>query len=116
VESAPRAYRLKASNAAPSISTFSGAIPRAKPLWDYCLGLIMPCEPKSVERTAAIMATKQTAAQHQSLLHFVGERKWSDKRGLANMRELVQPKVLRQLCHCVLAADSANATFALSLA
>jgi hypothetical protein len=27
VESAPRAYRLKASNAAPSISTFPGAIP-----------------------------------------------------------------------------------------
>jgi hypothetical protein len=28
VESAPRAYRLKASNAAPPISTFAGAIPR----------------------------------------------------------------------------------------
>ena len=28
VESAPRAYRLKASNAAPPISTFPGAIPR----------------------------------------------------------------------------------------
>jgi hypothetical protein len=27
VESAPRAYRLKASNAAPSISTSSGTIP-----------------------------------------------------------------------------------------
>jgi len=27
VESAPRAYRLKASNAAPPISTFPGAIP-----------------------------------------------------------------------------------------
>jgi len=29
VESAPRAYRLKASNAAPPISTFPGAIPGA---------------------------------------------------------------------------------------
>jgi hypothetical protein len=29
VESAPRAYRLKASNAAPPISTFAGAIPPA---------------------------------------------------------------------------------------
>ena len=28
MESAPRAYRLKASNAAPPISTFPGAIPR----------------------------------------------------------------------------------------
>jgi len=30
VESAPRAYRLKASNAAPPISTFPGAIPVTK--------------------------------------------------------------------------------------
>jgi hypothetical protein len=28
VESAPRAYRLKASNAAPPNSTFAGAIPQ----------------------------------------------------------------------------------------
>jgi hypothetical protein len=32
VESTPRAYRLKASNAAPSISTFAGAIPPHRPL------------------------------------------------------------------------------------
>jgi uncharacterized protein YjbJ (UPF0337 family) len=30
VESTPRAYRLKAGNAASPISTFSGAIPKAK--------------------------------------------------------------------------------------
>jgi hypothetical protein len=32
VESAPRAYRLKVSNAAPSISTSSGTIPRREQL------------------------------------------------------------------------------------
>ena len=39
----------------------------------YCQGLIMPCERKSVEPMAAMTAAKRTAAQHQSLLHFVGQ-------------------------------------------
>jgi SRSO17 transposase len=45
---------------------------RIKPLRDYCTGLMMPCERKSVEPMAAITAPARTAAQHQSLLHFVG--------------------------------------------
>jgi hypothetical protein len=35
VESAPRAYRLKASNAAPPISTLPGTIPDAPALREY---------------------------------------------------------------------------------
>ena len=46
---------------------------RAKPLRDYCTGLMMPCDRKSVEPMAAITAPDRTAAQHQSLLHFVGQ-------------------------------------------
>ena len=42
---------------------------RAGPLRDYCLGLVMPGERKSVEPMAAITAPHRTAAQHQSLLH-----------------------------------------------
>jgi SRSO17 transposase len=57
---------------------------RAKPLRDYCMGLMMPCERKSVEPMAAITAPERTAAQHQSLLHFVGEGKWSDEKVLAS--------------------------------
>jgi DDE superfamily endonuclease len=45
---------------------------RAGPLRDYCIGLMMPCERKSVEPIAAVTARERTAAQHQSLLHFVG--------------------------------------------
>jgi hypothetical protein len=33
---------------------------------------MMPCERKSVEPIAAVTARERTAAQHQSLLHFVG--------------------------------------------
>ena len=49
-----------------------GHADRAKPLRDYCMGLMMPCERKSVEPMAAVTAPERTAAQHQSLLHFVG--------------------------------------------
>ena len=55
----------------------------AKPLRDYCVGLMMPCGRKSVEPMAAITAPELTAAQHQSLLHFVGKGNWSDEKVLA---------------------------------
>ena len=35
---------------------------------------------------AAITAPERTAAQHQSLLHFIGEGKWWDERVLAKVR------------------------------
>src|SRR6202165_3365602 len=72
-----------------------GHADRAGPLRDYCTGLIMPCERKSVEPMAAITAPERTAAQHQSLLHFVGEGNWSDEKVLAKVRELVLPEVER---------------------
>ena len=56
-----------------------GHADRAKPLRDYCVGLLMPGERKSVEPMAAVTAPERTAAQHQSLLHFVGEGRWSDE-------------------------------------
>ncbi|MBV8524644.1 MAG: hypothetical protein JOY71_21410 [Acetobacteraceae bacterium] len=40
---------------------------------DYYAGLLMPCARKSVEPIAAITAPQRTTAQHQSLLHFVGQ-------------------------------------------
>ena len=77
------------------LTSVIGHTDRAKPLRDYCLGLMMPCERKSVEPMAAITAPERTAAQHQSLLHFVGEGKWSDGKVLAKVRELVLPKMER---------------------
>src|SRR6202790_555404 len=68
---------------------------REGPLRDYCTGLMMPCERKSVEPMAAITAPHRTAAQHQSLLHFVGEGKWSDDKVMAKVREMVLPALER---------------------
>lgn len=72
-----------------------GHADRAGPLRDYCGGLMLPCERKSVEPMAAVTAPERTAAQHQSLLHFVGQAPWSDERMLAKVRELVLPKLER---------------------
>ncbi len=72
-----------------------GHADRAVPLHDYCLGLVMPCERKSVEPMAAITAPGRTAAQHQSLLHFIGQGGWSDAEVLGKVREMVLPRIER---------------------
>src|SRR6202167_6696305 len=77
------------------LTSVSGHAARASPLRDYCVGLMMPCERKSVEPMAAMTAPERTAAQHQSLLHFVGEGKWSDEKVLAKVRDLVLPQIER---------------------
>src|ERR1700693_869976 len=68
---------------------------RARPLHDYCVGLVMPGARKSVEPMAGLTAPKRVPAQHQSLLHFVGEGRWSDERVLAKVREMVLPEIER---------------------
>ena len=77
------------------IASVIGHGARVRPLRDYCLGLLMSCERKSVEPMAAITAPARVSAQHQSLLHFIGKGGWSDVRVLAKVRELVLPKIER---------------------
>ena len=72
-----------------------GHADRATPLRDYCTGLLMPAERKSVEPMAAITAPARVAAQHQSLLHFVGQAPWSDAAVLTKVRDLVLPAIER---------------------
>ena len=78
-----------------ALASVIGHADRERPLRDYCTGLLMPCERKSVEPMAAVTAPERTAAQHQSLLHFVGEGRWSDERVLAKVREMVLPVIER---------------------
>lgn len=72
-----------------------GHADRAVPLQDYCLGLLLPVERKSVEPLAAVTAPSRVAAKHQSLLHFVGQAPWSDEALLARVRERVLPVIER---------------------
>src|SRR4029077_599331 len=68
-----------------------GHADRAEPLRDYCLGLLMPGERKSVEPIAAVIAPSRVSAKHQSLLHFVANAPWSNDRVLSRVQELTLP-------------------------
>jgi SRSO17 transposase len=70
-----------------------GHADRVRPLKDYCTGLIGPTERKSVEPMAALTAPHRTAAQHQSLLHFIGQGNWSDQAVLSAVAREVLPAV-----------------------
>ena len=78
-----------------ALGTVLGHADRQQPMHDYCLGLLMPIERKSVEPMAAVAAPAQVAAKHQSLLHFVGNAPWSDAAMLAKVGELVLPAITR---------------------
>src|SRR5438105_14144932 len=75
------------------LASVIGHADRVGPLRDYCTGLMLPGERKSVEPMAARTAPARTAAQHQSLLHFVANATWSDEDVLAKVREMVLPAI-----------------------
>jgi SRSO17 transposase len=81
---------------AEGLASVIGHVDRVGPLRDYCTGLLLPGERKSVEPMAAKTAPARLAAQHQSLLHFVGEAPWSDEKVLAKVREMVLPVIERR--------------------
>ena len=76
-----------------ALSEEIGHADRVEPLVDYCSGLLLPLERKSVEPLAAAVAPDRVSAKHQSLLHFVAQSPWSDARVLAKVRELVLPSI-----------------------
>ena len=92
----------RAGDSAAAFEAYVGALvgvighaDRAEPLRDYCLGLMMPVERKSVEPIAALTAPARVSAKHQSLLHFVGQSPWSDEALLARVRDWVLPLIER---------------------
>ena len=72
-----------------------GHADRAEPLRDYCRGLLLPGERKSVEPIAAVTAPARVSAKHQSLLHFVANAPWSNERVLSRIQELTVPIIER---------------------
>ena len=76
-----------------ALSPAVGHADRTGPLRDYCLGLLMPGERKSVEPMAAVTSPSRVSAQHQSLLHFVGQASWSEETVLVKVRDLVLPSM-----------------------
>jgi SRSO17 transposase len=77
------------------LASVIGHAARIGPLRDYCTGLLLPCERKSVEPIAAVTAPERVGAQHQALLHFVAEGCWSDEAVLAKVRAMALPAIER---------------------
>jgi len=75
-----------------AVASVLGHADRVGPARDYCTGLMLPGR-KSVEPMAARTAPGRVAAQHQSLLHFVGVGPWLDAKVLGKVRELVLPAI-----------------------
>jgi SRSO17 transposase len=77
------------------LASVMGHAARVEPMHAYCSGLLLDCERKSVEPIAAATAPEATSAQHQALLHFIANGKWSDGKVLTKVRELVLPEMER---------------------
>ena len=75
------------------LASVIGHADRVGPLRDYCTGLMLPVERKSVEPLAAVTSPSRVSAQHQSLMHFVSQSAWSDAAVLAKAGELVLPTI-----------------------
>jgi SRSO17 transposase len=56
---------------------------------NYCTGLLLPGERKSVEPMAARLAPDNVRRMHQSLHHLVADAPWSDEEMLAQVRRHV---------------------------
>jgi len=64
---------------------------RHAPLTDYCKGLLLPGERKSVEPMAARLNPHNVQATRQSLHHLVAKAPWSDEALLDHVRQQVLP-------------------------
>ena len=73
------------------LANAAGHADRHAPIKNYCMGLLLPGERKSVEPLAARLAPKNVRRMHQSLHHVVADAPWDDEEMLAEVRRQVLP-------------------------
>jgi len=73
------------------LANAAGHADRKVPLKNYCTGLLLPGERKSVEPMAARLAPDHVQRMHQSLHHLVADAAWSDEAVLRQVREAALP-------------------------
>ena len=73
------------------LANAAGHTDRHIPLKNYCTGLLLPGERKSVEPMAARLAPDNVRRMHQSLHHLVADAPWNDEEMLAQVRQEVLP-------------------------
>lgn len=69
---------------------------RREPLRNYCKGLLLEGERKSVEPMAARLAPDHVQGMHESLHHFVAQSPWSDADMLRQVRDYVLPAMRKR--------------------
>jgi SRSO17 transposase len=74
----------------------AGHADRHVPLKNYCTGLLLPGERKSVEPMAARLDHDHVERMHQSLHHLVADAAWSDEAVLDRCLDFVIPAMLRR--------------------
>lgn len=72
----------------------AGHADRVTPLNNYCTGLLLPGERKSVEPMAARLAPNNVRRMHQCLHHLVADAPWSDEAVLDRALDSVLPAML----------------------
>ena len=69
---------------------------RRAPLKDYCKGLLLPGERKSIEPMAARLNPSNVQATRQCLHHLVAKAPWSDQALLDHVHQQVLPAMQKQ--------------------
>jgi SRSO17 transposase len=78
------------------LATAAGHQDRQGPLKNYCKGLLLPGERKSIEPMAARLDPENIQAMRQSLHHLVAKAPWSDEVLLEQVRNYVLPTMQKQ--------------------
>jgi SRSO17 transposase len=73
------------------LATAAGHEDRHGPLKNYCKGLLLPGERKSIEPIAARLDPESVQPMRQSLHHLVAKAPWSDEAVLRQVRDQVLP-------------------------
>src|SRR5580698_9065545 len=78
------------------LANAAGHEDRHAPLKNYCKGLLLPGERKSIEPMAARLDAENVQPMRQSLHHLVAKAPWSDETLLDEVRKRVLPAMQKQ--------------------
>ncbi len=95
-ETAPGPQEQRFAAYIEGLAEAAGHADRNVPLKNYCTGLLLPGERKSVEPMAARLAPDNVRRMHQSLHHVVADAPWSDEAVLDRCLDFVLPAMLRR--------------------
>jgi SRSO17 transposase len=95
-ETAPGPQQQRFAAYIEGLAEAAGHADRHVPLKNYCTGLLLPGERKSVEPLAARLAPENVRRMHQALHHVVADAPWSDEAVLDRCMDFVIPAMLRR--------------------